>query len=477
MSAQPEQWRVSTYEGTFETDLETLKQWILEGAVAPTDKVSKGNLSWIEAGRVPRLKDAFSGEVTPIVEEPPTVWQTPQTVGFTDTRTNARTKSSQKLSRVCHNHADIAPAYICRVCEATFCSECPKFSGGGSRVAICPLCGDMCRSYQEVTKKNASAAFQASGFGLRDFFRALLYPFRHADALISGAALYGLLLLCGLYGTVLAWMLLFGCISHVINHVSVGRLKRSYLPDFSEFSILEDVVEPAFLSLGITIVSWGPAIVLVCALIFGVINSTTFQAGLAQATIGPSQSETLTPEDLSVLSNPNADPKRVAVAEQKLSQSTEAARATAKRSQQEEVDPLAIVHRLLPYFGASSFLFAVLAVFCLWGIFYCPMALTVAGYTQSFTAVLNPLVGLDTIRRMRSTYLKAFVMVLLLEVACLTIEGIISYVTSPLALPFEGNLVANFASGCVAFYFNLVVACVLGLSLYKCADRLGIYAD
>ena len=42
MSAQPEVWRVSTIEGVFETDLETLKQWISEGCVLPTDKVSKG---------------------------------------------------------------------------------------------------------------------------------------------------------------------------------------------------------------------------------------------------------------------------------------------------------------------------------------------------------------------------------------------------------------------------------------------------
>ena len=65
MSAQPEVWRVSTVEGIFETDLETLQQWIVEGCVLPTDKVSKGNLSWIDAGRVPKLKAAFNGETTP----------------------------------------------------------------------------------------------------------------------------------------------------------------------------------------------------------------------------------------------------------------------------------------------------------------------------------------------------------------------------------------------------------------------------
>jgi hypothetical protein len=71
MSAQPERWRVSTFEGVFETDLETLKQWIVEGCVLPTDKVSKGKLNWIEAGRVPKLSGAFNGEIeAPPAESP-----------------------------------------------------------------------------------------------------------------------------------------------------------------------------------------------------------------------------------------------------------------------------------------------------------------------------------------------------------------------------------------------------------------------
>ena len=84
MSAQQETWRVSTIEGTFETDLDTLRQWILEGCVLPTDKVCKGTLNWIDAGRVPKLKKAFNGEVE--ISEPTPVasaaasesgWQTP----------------------------------------------------------------------------------------------------------------------------------------------------------------------------------------------------------------------------------------------------------------------------------------------------------------------------------------------------------------------------------------------------------------
>ena len=105
------------------------------------------------------------------------------------------------------------------------------------------------------------------------------------------------------------------------------------------------------------------------------------------------------------------------------------------------------------------------------------MALTVAGYTQSFGSVVNPLVGLDTIRRMGITYFKAFGMVIVVQVVAFVVGAIISVITSPLALPFMGNLVGNFINATFTFYFYLVIACILGLSLFSCADRLDINVD
>jgi len=90
---------------------------------------------------------------------------------------------------------------------------------------------------------------------------------------------------------------------------------------------------------------------------------------------------------------------------------------------------------------------------------------------------LNPLVGLDTIRRMGATYFKAFGMVIAVQVVAFVVGVIIAVITSPLALPFMGNVVGNFINAQFTFYFNLVIACVLGLSLFKCADRLGINVD
>jgi hypothetical protein len=480
MSAQPEVWRVSTVEGVFETDLETLKQWISEGAVLPTDKVSKGNLSWIDAGKAPMLKAAFNGDHTPAkrrepsVVPPDSVWQEPP-----QSPPQEPVVAANQLApaNVCQNHQDRKSHYLCRMCGASLCEECPKFVGG-SKIPLCPLCGDLCRLLAEETTRTERRAFQDSGFGFSDFGRAVVYPLQHKTALLFGAALYGLLLLAGFRGSVVAWVIMFGCISHVISQVAWGRLDRSLMPDFSAFALWDDVVVPCFLGLGIMIVTCGPIIALVLALFLGVFGGPSLtavgeqQLQSAQAA-GPSQ------EDLAVLADPNADPKKLEEANRKLNQlrpGAEIARE-AETSKNEQSDPASQLKKLMPFLAVGTSVVILFLLAVVWAIFYYPMALAVAGYTQSFSSVVNPLVGLDTIRRMGVTYFKAFGMVILVQLVAIIVGIVVAVVTSPFALPFVGNLPANFINGTFTFYFNLVIACLLGLSLYKCADRLGINVD
>lgn len=474
MSAQSEVWRVSTVEGIFETDLETLKQWIVEGCVLPTDKVSKGNLSWIEAGRVPKLKGAFDGETAPVPEPMTFESFVESNPAFTGPTTQTATVLTRANTNVCQNHPEAAPEYVCRMCCALFCKTCPKFVG---KVPVCPACGDLCREYRAVTEKAARAEFQSSGFGMGDFVRAIRYPLQHKIALFSGALIYAFLLFAGFRGAIVAWVVLFGCISHVISQVAWGRLNRSFMPDFSEFSIVDDLVVPVFLGVGIMIVSWGPVIVLVFALIFGVVSGSHAQSSPVAG--GDDAAEQMTHEDLAVLTDPNADPAKLEAANKKLhglSAGAQIARE-AEKSKAEANDPIAPIKHLLPYLAGGMAVGLLLLLFIVWGLFYNPMALAVAGYTQSFASVVNPLVGLDTIRRMGITYFKALAMVVVVQVVAFVIGVIISVITSPLTLPFIGNLVGNFINATFTFYFNLVVACILGLSLFKCADRLGINVD
>jgi len=329
-----------------------------------------------------------------------------------------------------------------------------------------------------MRERTARAEFQHSGFGIEDFVRAIRYPLNHKGALLTGALMYGLLLLAGFRGSVVGSVFLFGCISHVISQVAWGRLNRSFMPDFSSFSIVDDFVMPIILGLGVMIVSWGPLIVLVFALIFGVISganahSSSFVADHVAQSSGPSE------EDLDVITDPNADGAKLAEANKKLQETRPGAQIAreAEQSQANATDPVGPIRDLLPYLGAGLSIVVLLLLFIGWAVFYYPMALTVAGYTQSFGSVINPLVGLDTIRRMGTTYFKAFAMVIVVQVVSLVVGAIIAVVTSPFALPFMGNVFGSFINASFTFYFNLVVACILGLSLFKCADRLGIAVD
>lgn len=495
MSAQPETWRVSTIEGVFETDLETLKQWIVEGCVLPTDKVSKGSLNWIDAGRVPKLRAAFNGEIEPLPPPPQltevssaqTGWQSPPPFGNA-----ASSQSSEEDSQFyespephlgteatwCHNHPGVRPKYVCRTCSVALCNECPRFVGT-SRIPVCPLCGDLCKSYAEEKSKAERAELQGAGFGLSDFFKAISYPLQHKAALFSGALLYSVLMIAGFRGGLIAWMIMFGCISHVINQVAWGRLDRSFMPDFSGFSMWDDVIVPVFLGIGITIVSWGPVVVLTFALMLGVIASGSGSHDGSAVDPAAAEQEQFS-KALDDVMDPNADPTKAEesnrIVTEKLRPGSQLAKEAAK-SQAEHNDPTGIFSEMLPYLGAGAAIVILLLLGIGWGIFYYPMALAVAGYTQSFWSVVNPLVGLDTIRRMRGTYFKAFAMVLALQIVSFVISAIIGLITAPLTLPFMGNLVANFINGSFTFYFSLVIACVLGLSLFKCADRLGIGVD
>jgi hypothetical protein len=474
MSAQPEVWRVSTVEGIFETDLETLKQWIVEGCVLPTDKVSKGNLSWIEAGRVPKLKGAFNGDTAPT---PAAV--SPSFEDFLESDPAYSTSQTAEPARVvhtnvCQNHPDAEPEYVCRMCCAVFCAVCPKFVR--ERVPLCPLCGDLCHEYRALTEKAARIEFQNSGFGMEDFVRAIRYPLQHKSALVTGALIYALLLMAGFRGGLVAWMIMFGCISHVISQVAWGRLHRSFMPDLSAFSFWDDLVVPVFLGIGIMIVSWGPVIVLVFALIFGVISGGMKASHPPQG--GDHVAESTGP-DLSVLMDPNADPAKLEAANRKLQGLRPGAQIAreAEASRDEANDPAGIARYLMPYLASGIGMVLLFLVLIGWALFYYPMALTVAGYTQSLGSVLNPLVGLDTIRRMGITYFKGFGMVVVVQLVAFVVGVIVSVITSPLTLPFMGNLVGNFIGATFSFYFNLVIACILGLSLFKCADRLGIAVD
>lgn len=545
MMAETEIWQVMTPEGIFDADLPTLKQWIAEGAVRQSDRVRKGNLKWIEAGRAPMLRRVFSGEEVPAPHEavlsspapaathaaqlpptapPQTFAAPPQTVAVScvgaDTRAHASTHAKEvaaprpshategfievvqtpcggpqpqdaspawhepelsaapSLASACHFHPLQAATLVCRVCHATFCRACPN-QMGVSTVFLCPLCGGFCDPLEAIVRRQTLYDFQDSGFGLSDFGQALSYPFTHLASLFGGALLYGFLMLTGLRGQIIAWGLLYGCIALVIHRVAYGELGRDFLPDFADFSFWDDVLRPAFLGLGVTLVTLGPILLLVCALLFGWLGGAKRPA--APELLPPQQEQQQAdapPEERATAGISTAEGEMERREDQQraveqLQRQIEQARAKAQE-QEGESTAMTIIRQLMAHPGLILLL-ALLSV--AWAVFYHPMALLVAGWTESFKATINPLVGLDTMRHMGLNYLKAFLMYLAVQLIGFGIQVVVAIVTSPFDMPLVGNLPGKFIGGIFTFYTSLVVACVLGLALFKSADRLGIEID
>jgi hypothetical protein len=247
------------------------------------------------------------------------------------------------------------------------------------------------------------------------------------------------------------------------------------MPDFSEFNLWDDLVVRVFLAIGIFLVTWGPTVLLLLIFVFGVVKTAPIGAFAPHHSEPPAYSQTQPGAEGSSSREAESDPGESANQERpRFDSPTQDSESRPSARSESSAAISNYVTRVLAM-GAVLLPFFLLSV--LWGIFYYPMALTVAGYTEQFSAVMNPLVGLDTIKRMGLTYFKAFGMVILIQIVGGIAGMILQIILLPFNLPMIGNLPAKFVNGGVTFYLYLVIACVLGLALHKSADRLDINYD
>jgi hypothetical protein len=253
-------------------------------------------------------------------------------------------------------------------------------------------------------------------------------------------------------------------------------MDRHFLPDFSSFSWWDDVFIPGLLGIGITIVTIGPTIVLLIAIWFGLLSGPGSMSSDPALMQGDEQEQSqLTAEDMQELMNPT-DAKKSEEAANKVNQLHPASQMNEEIKNSKDSSN-SLISSISPFFHAPATLALLFLLAICWAIFYYPMALAVAGYTEDFWSTVNPLIGLDTIRRMGLVYVKAFLMCLCMMAVGLVLSMMIYMAMAPFDMPFVGNLPARFFDGMVTFYINLVIACVLGLALFKCADKLDIPTD
>jgi hypothetical protein len=551
-------WQVEVQGAFYETNFEELTHWIAEGALQKQDKVRRGNLRWIEAGKVPLLHGFFNarelGTAPPVVtltEVQPPVSNNSNFPNYQPHNSFevledfAPTVNLEQLSqsRPCLLHPEWEAKYFCPTCSNSFCAECPKSIGGGFK--NCPMCGAMCESIAEVRQEiEAAQKFEAlmnEGFGVTDFGRALAYPFKFKVSLIVGAMLFMFfcigqdaaslggrwLITAGLISGMLANMLTFGILANVVENMLQHKLDRNFMPSFDDFSLWDDMIHPFFLSLGVYLSAFLPLILLIIGMIFFVASSTKNEEVIKNAPsiltpeIMPnyegakngkeqiemvkkslelqeehrrrqeqaieesyerSQSLTENAENSNVSPIPQFAPNQPALDEEKEFEEYQNLINKTRRQQlestigKEEPESDGMFGSLSGMIKAWSLPFFLLAlIFGAWGVFYLPVAYIVAAYTRNFFSVLNPSIGLDTIKRLGVDYVKILLMGVILLVINAGFGFVLSALFAPLNLPRLGNIPAIAVGSLFTFYLSIVFSLILGYALFKNSDKFQMY--
>jgi hypothetical protein len=110
-------------------------------------------------------------------------------------------------------------------------------------------------------------------------------------------------------------------------------------------------------------------------------------------------------------------------------------------------------------FGLSLLIGLVLA----WKVAYTPVALTVAALSHNFWSIVNPRIGVDTIRRMGPVYIQA----MLIYSGFVAVRWAMGSALG--SIPVVGGIAMSFVDA----YYYLAVGCLLGLAVFKRAPELG----
>ena len=239
-------WHVDVQNNIYEANYEEVIEWIKEGAILPDDKVRRGNLRWLNAGKVPEFHQYFventeSETFSPApdssngeIEEMFTHFQTgagnsaahagtadklsfnglshlPNTAKNEPSKAPKMYVASDML--VCSVHSDRELSYVCQICKLYFCKTCPH--SFGSSVKICLDCGGLCMTYEDFekldektigainrpyarvaandSKDKENEQLKRAKLSTKDFTAALIYPLKFPVALLIGAFLLTIL--------------------------------------------------------------------------------------------------------------------------------------------------------------------------------------------------------------------------------------------------------------------------------------------
>lgn len=523
-----EVWQVEANGNTFDVPFDEMTTWIDEGSLLRIDRVRKGNLRWIEAGKVPALIEFFNAKDDREPPAPVITTTKKETLGVPfPTQDPSPSIQAPKVSGDnCAVHIDAPARYSCDTCFSLFCRACP--TSYGSTVKICPFCGAMCSPLDsgvaETSRVTRTVSANGATFGFEDFGKAIAFPFRHKFSLFAGAIMFALFSLgqsAGAFGGMfmmfsviicfmMANMLTFGVLANTVENFSQGKLDENFMPSFDDFNIWEDVVHPFFLSIAAYLASFGPFIAVAAIAFFLVVGNVTKELDAAKTdaarAVNPSLVLAANAAEQSqkvreLVNKASANQQQRVLAAETGQNVPDDANTTSpyvldEEAQFQETNKMITDYRKAQLEGAIGkspdtvaaeqqammqgllskgiVILLLLAAAGLWGLFYFPAACAVAGYTRSFMATINPLVGLDTIKRLGSTYFLILVMSIVLLFVSSLVSGILSAAFSAFDLPSVGNIPAKFLGAMFGFYITVVFSCILGYALFKKADKLDL---
>ncbi len=302
---------------------------------------------------------------------------------------------------------------------------------------ICPDCDALCVATAD--KEKAERVERQRRRPLRDELGTVMsYPLRDPMAYIMMAVFVGIFstaakiaIFGGWFGVLFSTGLLYAYSFTAINRVSAGNT-TSFMPEISDLS---DLIKSVSLGVAVMIISKGPFLVLTI-----VVGVSLFSLIPGMGARGPD----IDPEDLQVMTEGMTPDEIVEMQEQ------------FGRAGDDSMSA--------PALGTALGAIVALPFALLWWILYAPIALIAAAISQSFFATLNPITGIDAIRRMGSIYWEAWVVY-----TGIAIVGGIGAVILGL-VPLIGPFLAAF----VQAYAYLSFGCLLGFAVFKRAKELGV---
>jgi hypothetical protein len=315
---------------------------------------------------------------------------------------------------------------VCPACGKGYCEACASGQTVQNAV-ICPSCDGLCMRSSQYEESLSRGEQQARSL-MQELGTIVAYPLRDPMGLVMLAAFtwfFGLLSRMAFFGAIIGIALSQGVLLSycffALSRVASGNL-QDFMPDLSDPT---DLFRPLRLGLAVLLISSGPML----ALTFLVPAVALYRAE------GP------------------AGPAWPVVHAQAQSDGSAAATRHDRGDVRGPASARAAVGGALVLFGLAL----------LWKIVYTPVALTVAALSRGFFKTLNPIIGLDTIRRMGGIYWQALLIYSLLAGAQWLLGAALGLI------PIAGGIVRSFVDA----YAYLAIGCTLGLAVFKKARELG----